>query len=90
MHGMVVVTMRGMRVMSGLFVGASVVVLGSLLMVLRSVLVVFGCLTMMLCGLLGHNQTSFDAIRPATQSRHLDKVSNGAREDSMTVLDRWC
>jgi len=54
MHGVLVMAMRRMRVVSRSFVVAAVMMIRGMAMVLRSVLVVFSCLAMMGCGFLRH------------------------------------
>ena len=54
MHGVLVMAMRRMRVVSRSFVVAAVVMISRMAMVLRCVLVVLGCLPMMGCGFLRH------------------------------------
>jgi len=59
MHGVLVMAMRRMRVVSRSLMVAAVVMIRRVAMMLRSVLVVLGRLAMMGCRFLGHSSSRF-------------------------------
>jgi len=57
MRGVVQMSLGGVGVVGGQFMVAGFVVLGGFAMMASGVVVVFGCLVMMFCGLLGHESS---------------------------------